>query len=453
LKLLVISHLLPGDAEPGASRVTWLAGAMAPFGVETRLLALRRRGTPRSEGAPEPDTSSATVVECASRELPRLASAFFQRNGGYARTVIGRPSHAEAVSLGLDIVRSFRPDAIVSSIPPRRVGEAAYRIARETELPWVIDWQDPIAARPLNVWPSRGYYSAYAEREALWVERAALHVVTAPSHERLLAGRMAAGGGARVATVPIGLPAGDAKARSRERAAAPERGRLLYSGSLTPDLYGFARRFPWKLSMRMRSRLTFGRLCHAPFAGEVDYRPLGIRALGAIARLRTSVTALEFAGARGAGVATAHVRRLGLGRVARFLPWAGPARAAEALSRAHVLWLCCAGTSARGGEPVLLSKAAGYLASGRPVFAVVPQESDTAELLRGHAGVFMADPARRVALDDCLARALDTAPDARFDRDIGHLRSEALAERMAALIADAACGTGLNETEGARRGA
>ena len=55
MRVLVLSHLLPGDAEPGGARVAWLAGGLAPFGVETHVLALRRQGTPRSEGAPEPE--------------------------------------------------------------------------------------------------------------------------------------------------------------------------------------------------------------------------------------------------------------------------------------------------------------------------------------------------------------------------------------------------------------
>jgi hypothetical protein len=418
-----------------------LAEELAPLGVETHLLALRRTGTPRAEGAAEPDPASATVVDCPDVELPGQLEALFKKDGGFARTVIDHPSQAEAVRHGLRLVENLRPDLILSSIPPRRVGEVAWRVASETGLPWVIDWQDPIALRPLNVWPSRGYYAAYAEREALWVERAALHIVTAPSHERLLTEQRP---GARVATVPIGLPAPGAGGGQPERPPPPERGRLLYSGSLTPDLYGFARRFPWKLSMRLRSGLTLGRLCHAPFAGEVDYRPWGLAALEAIARRRGAASSLEFAGARHAGVAMAHARRLGLGQLVRVSPWAGRDRAAADLARAHVLWLCCAGTSARGGEPVLLSKAAGYLASGRPIFAALPPECDTAELLRGHAGVFMVDPTDPDALDDALdnalagalARALETAPDAGFDRDVGHLRSDRLAERLVGLLAD-----------------
>ncbi len=432
MKVLLLTHLLPGDAEPGGARIAWLAGALAPFGVETHLLALRCTDTKRARDASEPDPSSVTVVDCPTCELPGQLAALVSKDGAFAQTVVDHPSQAEAVRRGLEIVKRFRPDVVLSSIPPRRVGEVAYRIALETDLPWVIDWQDPIALRPLNVWPSRRYYAAYAERETLWVERAALHIVTAPSHERLLTKRRP---GARAATLPIGLPVSDGGGRPHELALAVERGRLLYSGSLTPDLYGFARRFPWKLSMRLRSKLTLGRLCHSPFAGEVDYCPWGLRSLEAIARRCISVTALDFAGARDADVATAHTRRLGLGRIARFLPWAEPGKAAEDLARAHVLWLCCAGTSAREGEPILLSKAAYYLASGRPIFAAVPPECDTSQMLGKHAGVFMAHSSDPDALDDALARALDTAPDASFDREVGHLRWDRLAERLVELLA------------------
>lgn len=432
MRVLVLSHLLPGDAEPGGARIAWLAGALAPFGVQTHLLTLRRKGTPRSEGAAEPDPASTTVVDSPERESPGQLAALVLRDGGFARTVIDHPSQAEAVRRGLELVESLRPDVVLSSIPPRRVGEVAWRIASETGLPWVIDWQDPIALHPLNVWPSRGYYRAYAEREELWAHRAALHVVTAPSCGRLMEGAYP---GVRTALVTNGWSG------ERPASARAEPGRLLYTGSLTPDLYGFARRFPWKMSMRLRSRLTFGRWCHAPFAAGMDYRPWGLAALDAIAGRRDAVTSLDFAGARHAGVALARVRRLGLGGVARILPWTTPARATENLARAHVLWLCRAGTGDETGEPVVMSKAAYYLASGRPIFAVVPAECDTAQVLRGHAGVFMVDPSDPDALDDALGRALDTAPDARFDRDIGDLRSDRLAERLGGLLADVA-GTG-----------
>ena len=437
MRLLVIAHLLPGDAEPGGARVEWLARALAPFGAEAHLLALRSTGVRRADGAPGPDLSTTTVVECPTSELPGQIAALVRRDGGFARTIIDHPSQVEAVRRGMEIAKRFRSDMILSSIPPRRVGEVAYRVALETGLPWVVDWQDPMALRPLNVWPSRGYFSAQAEREALWCERASLHVVTAPSHERLLRERRPA---ARAATIPIGLadPAGGG--RPPKSTVVPQRGGLLYSGSLTPDLYGFAPRFPWKLSMRLRSRLSLGRLCHAPFAGEVDYRPWGLRGLEAIARCRDGVTSLEFAGARNPGVVAGLVRRLGLRGRSRFLPWADAARVADDLSRAHVLWLSCAGTSARGGEPVLLSKAGGYLASGRPIFAVLPPECDTAQMLRGHAGVFMADPGDPDALDNALGRALSTAPEASFDRDVDDLRWGRLAERLVGLLESAASG-------------
>jgi hypothetical protein len=189
------------------------------------------------------------------------------------------------------------------------------------------------------------------------------------------------------------------------------------------------------MSMRLRSRLTFGRWCHAPFADEIDYSPLGLRALEAIARRRDDVTALEFEGARHAQVAMAAVKRLRLGRIAKIIPWTTPRRATESLARAHVLWLCRCGTGEGTGEPVVMSKAAYYLASGRPIFAALPSECDTAQMLKPHAGVFMADPGDPSSLDDALGRALEIAPEASFDRDVGHLRWNRLAERLVELLA------------------
>jgi len=431
MKVLVIAHLLPGDAEPGGARIEWLARALAPFGAEVRLLALRGRGVRRAEGASEPDLSTMTVVDCPTSDLPGQISALLRGDGGFARTVLDHPSQVEAVRRGVEIAVRFLPDVILSSIPPRRVGEVAYRIALETGLPWVVDWQDPIALHPLNVWPSRGYYRAHMERERLWARRAALHVVTAPS-----CGRMMEKAYPSIRTALVTNGWGGERAVS----ARAERGRLLYTGSLTPDLYGFAARFPWKLSMRLRSRLTFGRLCHAPFAGVVDYRPWGLRALEVIARCREAIGALEFEGARHARVAMANVRRLGLGGVARTIPWTCPQRATESLARAHVLWLCRCGTGKAAGEPVVMSKAAYYLASGRPIFAVLPPECDTADMLRGHAGVFMADPGNPDALGRALGRALSTAPEASFDRDVDDLRWGRLAERLVGLLESVASG-------------
>lgn len=442
MKVLVLSHVLPGDAASGAARVEWLAKGLAAHGVETHVLALRREGTRRADGAPEPEPGAATVVPFRGRDGPGRLASLFSRDGGFARTVVESPDQAGAVRKGLEAAERLRPDAVLSTAPPRRVNEVACRIAGEAGLAWVIDWQDPDALRPLNVWPSRAYYRACAEREGEWVRRAALHVVTAPSHARLLAERRP---GAKVATVPVGwTPAAPG--------ASPERGRLVYSGSLTPDLYGFAEKFPWKLSMRLRSRLTLGRWCHAPFDREVDYRAWGIAALEAVARCRDRVASLEFRGARDPGVALRRARRLGLGRIARAFPWTTPRRAADDLAGAHVLWLCCAGTSARGGEPVVLSKAAGYLASGRPVLAVLPPECDTAGILRGQPGVFLPDPADARAVEGALREALALPPGKRFDRDVDHLRADRLAGELAGLLEEAVGGA-TNAREGAESGA
>ena len=41
MRVLIVAHAVPGDASVAAARIGWLVKDLAPFGVDTFLLALR----------------------------------------------------------------------------------------------------------------------------------------------------------------------------------------------------------------------------------------------------------------------------------------------------------------------------------------------------------------------------------------------------------------------------
>ena len=88
---------------------------------------------------------------------------------------------------------------------------------------------------------------------------------------------------------------------------------------------------------------------------------------------------------------------------------------------------------------MIASKVFTYLASGRPIFAVLPPECDTAAVLRGQPGVFMPDPGDDRALDEALSEALSLPPERCFERDVEAYRRDRLAERMVRILSGNIC--------------
>ncbi len=435
MKVLLISHILPGDADAGGARISWLFHGLSPFGVETRLLALRRPGANREAEEGMPSGSDAVrVIPVHERERPGYREAFFQGDGGFERVMVNHPCIRDAVAKGLETVDRFQPDLILSSTPSIRTCEVGCQLSRESGIRWIMDWRDPITLRPLQTWLSKGFYAALAERERTWVERAAGHVMTSPAYARAFSRHYP---DANVSVVTNGWGATESTVDSDVRA-----GTLVYSGSAVAETYGFARRFPSQASRRIWHRATLGRLYYTPFASQVAYQPWGRRALWAISRCQSHFSALIFRGRKLSGEASRCLKGLSLLHKTEMLPWIPPEQARRDMARAQVLWLSLAGTSETEGVPVVSSKVFPYLNSGRPIFAVLPPACDTAAILRDQPGVFMPDPHDANALVDALETALSLPAERRFERDIDAYRYDRLAEKMAGVLAGALTWTG-----------
>ena len=104
------------------------------------------------------------------------------------------------------------------------------------------------------------------------------------------------------------------------------------------------------------------------------------------------------------------------------------------MATSHVLWMCRRGVSRTRGGPIVAAKVFNYLASGRPIFAALPPECDTAAILRGHPGVFLPDPGDDRTMDEALREALSLPPDRRFERNVDEYRRDRLAEKMAGVL-------------------
>jgi hypothetical protein len=419
-RLLVVSGTAPGDRRASAQRVEWLLRGLGEHGIETQLLVLHPTSHDSSIEIRQQDRM--TIFNYPSESRPPYLKALLGRDGGFASTCTDTVTIARAVAEGKGIVDDFRPDLIVA-VSRICTCEVAYQLSVQTGIPMMIDWHDPISLRPLATWRSRRYYRSLAERERLWVEHAKLHIMTAASHMKIFKDEYP-----RAATqlIPIGW---DEIAGRNTSFVRPRT--LLYSGSANGHAYGFTKAFPsLRGGRQLRRAVTGGRLYHAPFEDDIEYQPYGLNALAGVSGANGAATSMIFRGTHFNGTTGKKLRELSMMDKAEALPWISHHQAQSELPTAHVLWLTLAGIGNGKGEPVVACKAFSYLASGRPIVAVVPPQSETAGILRGHAGVWLPDPASIQEIKEAFQAALDTPAHVSFDRDVDDYRIDALTDDL-----------------------
>ena len=429
MHLLIISEAAPGEARSANARLMGLLKAFPALGVTCDILTVKSQEK-MSVGMPPPDGRVVKVVVPLTGRI-RKTNSVLLTDGGYARACIRHPGLRTAAAAGVRLVDERRPDAIVATVPHAMMLEIGYQVSIATGVPLVADWRDPVALRPFSGWPNRRYYLKLKHREETWARHAILNIATAPSYERILAREYRC----RTCLVSNGC-------EPAEPAREIDAGTVLYTGNLTAVSRGFARRFPPIIHERVLNCMTMGLLFHAPFAERIRYHAFGRSALAAMSAHASRIGRLAFQGGKLENISDC--LKPGLCNVLSHAPWVTPDEAQRAMTRAQLLWLCLAGTDDRHGEPVIASKVFGYLASGRPIFAVLPPECDTSEVLRGQPGVFLADPNDPGALEDSFRQALDLPPAKRFERDVSGLRRDVLAGRFVEAIRAAITGSRAN---------
>ncbi|MGH8278678.1 MAG: glycosyltransferase [Gammaproteobacteria bacterium] len=335
-------------------------------------------------------------------------------------SVLARPDRwaswwPAAVAIGLRLIKRYRAQAIWSTYPIMTAHCVAYTLNRMTGIPWVADFRDPVAVAVKHS------DSKTIRSQARWEERVVKHaacsVFTAPGAMRLYAERFPAIqaeqrfemiGNGYDETAFAALPT--TTARSFDRPLL-----LVHSGVLYPE-----GRDP------------------VPFLTALAR----LRDAGSIRRGHVKVVLRASGSER---TYTRELQRLGLEQIVELSP---PVSHHEALAEQAAAdgLLLFQGTQFDRQIPVKLYE---YLRVGRPIFALVGVQGDTAALLRDSGG------AELVALDDVdaiMARlsgfiaalragnAPHVQPEAvvRYSRQAGAASLAGLLDRVAARRTDPA---------------
>lgn len=274
-----------------------------------------------------------------------------------------------AIRYGLRLVRNMHVDAIWSTYPVMTAHAIANTLSKRTGLPWVADFRDPVATSvsAINARARR----AQQELERQVVRYAARTVLTTPGAMHDYAERYPeAARENRLAVIPNGY----------EESA--------FDGP-TPHMVG--RRASAAL------RLVHGGILYTDGRNPIPF-------LAALAHLKST----GFIGAnsiqvvlRASGfeaIYQQHIARLGLAEIVTLAPQISNREALKEQADADGLLLF----QGEHFNHQIPAKVYDYLRVGRPIFALVDERGDTAELLRRTGGAVLTPPEDVEAIQDGL---------------------------------------------------
>jgi len=296
-------------------------------------------------------------------------------------------------------------DVLLSSSPPDSVHLAARDVARATGVPWVADFRDPWVGLQFRTPPTPWHAAAQRAMETSVLSGASLVLAASRTHADALAAR------ADAPRAVLHLPNGFEPAPPVAAAAEPADFRVVFTGSLSlmDELGTLIDAVAALLARDPGARAVLRVELLGPYDREWEAR----------ARARGLDGVVRFAGAR------AHAE----------------ARLAQRSADLLLLWR----PRGEGYRTMVPGKLYEYLASGRPVLALLPEGDEAADLVRRAGGAVIA-PGSAAALERELAarlvrwRAAGRAPDAVPDWLGGHTREHlagALARALDRLTAGA----------------
>lgn len=309
-----------------------------------------------------------------------------------------------AVLSGLRLIRKHDVRAIWSTYPIMTAHCVAYSLSRLTGIPWIADFRDPVSSSVA------GKDRATVENQLRWerrvISRAACSVFTTPGAARNCGKRYPAARQAnQIATIPNGFDEADF---NDLRCVAEAGSRLplhfVHAGTLYPD---------------GRNPLPFFKaLANLKRSGA--FKDRGIRVtLRASGAENLYAPMLEHQGL--ADVVT----------LAPFLPYK-ESLAEQAAADGLLLF------QGREYDHQVPAKLYEYLRLGRPIFALVGEQGDTASVLDSVARSVSAPPDDEAAIATSFAKFVEYIRDGVFAsmpvEDIGRFSRRHTAERLAELL-------------------
>ena len=355
MRLLIVSLYWPPAGGPGVQRPLKLAGELQRLGAEVHVLAPDDpKWLHRDEGAQAP---AGVVVHRARNLGPRsrrpaeelrgcqgLDRLALQGQLAFRRALVPDAAvlwNLTSATAAVRLIREHCVDWILTTSPPGSIHLAGAFAQRRTGVRWAADVRDSIARHPHRRREVRGE----TRLARLVANRADLIVCAAPAIAEEMRGY-----------TPVG------------------RVEVVENGCDFDDFAGLA----------YRPGGTF-RVTHTgSFFGQRDPRAF----LDALARVEASITARFIGDFRQRD--RAHADELGLGDRLQLIPYL-PHREALALQRDSEALLLLIPEARGRGQGVLSGKIFEYLASERPILAIVPPGGAAAELIeQAGAGVIVA---------------------------------------------------------------
>lgn len=367
--VLFISYYFPPSGGPGVQRGLQFVRHLPTFGWQPAVL------TVRTEDAAFPEWDEALLTQIPD-EVPVLRTPAFNPFAVYAKLMgrqkstmtIGTLGEANttqdrllhwlranllvpdarvgwnqaAIRAGLDWIRSHPVDAIITTGPPQSSHLIGRALKRKTGLPWLADFRDP--------WTDISYYhqlphSAPVRAWDAHLERAVLteaDVVTmvSPYYLRQMQTKVPQVNPEKFCYLPNGYVPQDQPPASNLRSDTTFI--LQYTGSLFVNPTGL-----WQALAELRPQMPALRL---RFTGRLDPRT------------------------------EADIRDHGLGDIFQFEPYVPHEEALQRTQSAAALLLVI--EERVGTQGILTGKIFEYLASGRPILGVGPEDGDAHDLLR-----------------------------------------------------------------------
>jgi glycosyltransferase involved in cell wall biosynthesis len=371
--LMIAFHFPPVAMGSGHLRTLGFVRYLPALGWEPIVLSANAAAYPRADAA----NNKLIPDDCSVHRAFALDARRHMGIGGKYPGFLAQPDRwaswwPAAVWHGLRLIRRHQISAIWSTYPIMTAHCIAHTLSRITALPWIADFRDPVASSVEA--GNRFSVSSQLRWERRVLTRATRVVLATPGARRSYAERFPQDAGdSRLAVIPNGY---DEAAFSGLPTAAhhqPRRPlRLVHSGILYPE-----GRNPVPFFTALANLKAAGALA----ADDIE---IVLRASGSEAMYAEEI------------------RRRDLGAMVTLAPPVSNREALHEQADADALLLF----QGRRYDRQIPAKVYEYLRMGRPIFALVGEHGDTADLLRDTGGAVLVPVDDVAAIERGLAEFL-----------------------------------------------